>query len=649
MLIGREPGCDFVVDSPLVSGRHARLEQLDGAFYLCDLESANGTFVDGERISKQVLSAGSVVLLGNVSFRFDGTRLVEEGSRTQLEIEVASLYYRPAGLEHDLLQNITFTIEPGQFVAIVGTSGAGKSTMMGVLSAQVEPTQGAVLYNGLPAKSRIELYRNLMGFVPQDDIVHKELEVEAALRYAALLRLPLDTTPAEIQRRLDTVIATVELSHRRSSRISTLSGGERKRVSIGVELLTEPSLFFLDEPTSGLDPGMEKKAMQLLSRLSRQGRTVALITHATQNIVLCDRVLLLSPGGRMTYYGPPKQALEFFGVEDFADIYLKIDSPEKGADWQKRFLSSAYFCANREPTGPALNPLSHHQMQSSRATAGETVSRFFQQLVVLSKRYLHLIRNDRGNLILLCAQAPAIGLILSLLFTPNLYSLRQEWQNNKLPIKEGPTLLFLLMVSCLFFGSINSCREVVKELNVVRRERLVNLNLLSYFGSKLLILSIIGAVQSLILLMVVTSRIPLQVDPGVWWLVAFFLALASFGGTLIGLLLSCICVSAEQASTMVSVILIVQLALSGAFIKPEEMLGPVSFASIFCLSRWVFAAIGSVTSMNQRFIALQMGSIGVDFNIPWIDSMTVLFPLLGLHAVLALAALRLSEQRSERG
>jgi ABC-type multidrug transport system ATPase subunit/ABC-type multidrug transport system permease subunit len=647
MLIGRDPSCEFVIDSPLVSGRHARLEQLDGCFYLIDLDSANGTFVDGARIQRQALAAGNTVLVGNVSLRFDGRRLIEQGSRAQLKIEVRSMFYRPAGLNHDLLQNINFTIEPGQFVAIVGTSGAGKSTMMGVLSAQVEPTQGSVLYNGVPASSRIELYRNLMGFVPQDDIVHKDLEVEAALRYAAQLRLPLDTKPAEIQRRLDTVIATVELSHRRNNRISTLSGGERKRVSIGVELLTEPSLFFLDEPTSGLDPGMEKKAMLLLSRLSRQGRTVALITHATQNIVLCDRVLLLSPGGRMTYYGPPRQALNFFEVEDFADIYLKIDTPEKGAEWQQRFLKSAFYSENTQGSLAVSDGAFHHPGHSAHGV-GETIHRFFQQLWVLAKRYLHLIRNDRGNLILLCAQAPAIGVILSLLFTPNLYSLRQEWSNNKLPIKEGPTLLFLLMVSCLFFGSINSCREVVKELNVVRRERLVNLNLLSYFASKILILSIIGMVQSLILLVVVTSRIPLQVETSVWWLVAFFLALASIGGTLIGLLLSCICVSAEQASTMVSVILIVQLALSGAFIKPEEMLGPVSFASIFCLSRWVFAAIGSVTNMNQRFIALQLGSIGVDFNIPWTDSMSVLFPLLGLHALLALAALRLSEQRKER-
>lgn len=642
--IGRDPKCAVFLDSPLVSRLHAQLEQKDGQTWLVDLQSANGTFLNGERVQSSPITAGSHIQVGNVCLLFDGHQVVEESSKLQVAIDVQHLFFRPPGLNYDLITDVTFQIQPGQFVAVVGTSGAGKSTMMSILSAQVAPTGGRVLFNAQEAFSHIDLYRPLMGFVPQDDVVHRDLEVEAALRYAAKLRLPLDTSEAELQRRLDTVLATVELTHRRANRISTLSGGERKRASIAVELLTEPSLFFLDEPTSGLDPGMEKKAMQLLSRLSRQGRTVVLITHATQNIVLCDRVLLLSPGGRMTYYGPPRQALEFFGVEDFADIYLKIDSPEKGADWQKRFLSSSHFSASSTSAtaGPGLI------RTSGASNSGEALRQAFQQLQVLSVRYLHLIRNDRANLILLLAQAPAIGLVLSVLFEPNLYALRQEWVNNKLPIKEGPTLLFLLMVSCIFFGSINACREVVKERNIFRRERLVNLNLLSYFGSKLLILSAIGAVQSILLLGVVMTRIPLNVENSVVAVVALFLTLAAIGGSLVGLLLSCICVSAEQASTMVSVILILQLALSGAFIKPDEMLAPVRFASIFCLSRWVFAAIGSVTNLNQRFITLNMGSISTDFNISWQDSLSVLLPLLGMHAAIALAALRWSESRRER-
>ena len=645
--IGREPDCDVVLDSPLVSRYHAELQRTPDGVLLRDLGSANGTYVDGQRVQEHRLQSGEQVYLGNVRFVFDGKDLREEGARGQVRLEVHNVFFRPPSISRDLLQRITATIEPGQFVAIVGTSGAGKSTMMNLLSGQRPPTQGRVTYNGLDASQNIDVFRAQIGFVPQDDIVHRELSVEAALRYSGQLRLPPDTSPNELQRRIDAVLASVELSHRRHNAIFTLSGGERKRVSMAVELLTEPSLFFLDEPTSGLDPGMEKKAMQMLNRLSRQGRTVVLITHATQNIVLCDRVLLLSPGGRMVYYGPPRQALQFFEVEDFADIYLKIDSSEKGQEWEERFRTHAFYAQYAAAKGPA-GPLPTHTPYVEKSHPLRDLSQGFRQLAVLSKRYVHLLISDRANLTLLVLQAPLIGLILAFLFDPHLFDLKQEWNNGKYPVKEGPTVMFLMMVSSLFFGSINSCREVVKEMPILRRERLVSLQLLPYFMSKVLVLSVIGVAQSFLLCFVVSSRIPLQLDGVATSQVLLFLGLSAIGGTLIGLLLSCISVSAEQSSTLVSVVLIVQLALSGAFIKPEEMLGPVRFSSILCLSRWTFGGIGSVSGLNTRFMNLQMGWITSDFYITWTGILSVLLPLLAIHGVIAFGALRWRETRQER-
>ncbi len=644
--IGRSAECELVLDSPLVSRVHAELFQTPEGMVLRDLGSANGTFVEGRPITETRLEPRQMVYIGPSRLLFDGRTLKEYGTRGAVRVQVQDLCYDAPVNRKRLLTHITACVRPGEFVALVGTSGAGKSTMLGLVSGQREPTEGHVLYNGMEASANLALFRPLIGYVPQDDIVHRELPVEAALRYSARLRLPADTGPDEIQRRIDFVLATMDLSERRHNPIYTLSGGQRKRVSIAVELLTEPSLFFLDEPTSGLDPGLEKRAMQLMSALARQGRTVILITHATQNIVLCDKVLFLAPGGRMVYYGPPREALQHFGVEDFADIYLRIGTVLKGQEWEERFRASEdYRTFVEQDRGGLEPPVVAHPSKTVKKGPSSWLDGV-RQFQVLLERYAHLVVSDRLNLMLLLAQAPIIGAILALLFEPGLFALNQEWSSSgKFPIKEGPTLLFLLMVSCIFFGSINSCREIVKELPILRRERLVNLQLFPYFLSKVLVLSWLGIAQAFILLGVVMLRINLQLSfTGVLEVYGFMLG-AYVGGTLLGLLLSSISSSAEQATTLVSVLLIVQLALSGAFIKPEEMLGPVRFLSSLSLSRWAFAGIGSVANLNSRFEELGMGWITGDFYFtPW-QVWTILGPLLGLYFVVALAALRWREAR----
>ncbi len=637
--IGRNPDCDLVLDSPLVSRYHAELEVSGTSALLRDLDSANGTFVGGQRVSQAQLRSGQGLYLANVHLLFDGEKLSEDGAHSAVGIEVEDVSFRPSTANRLLLDRIRFSVKPGQFVALVGTSGAGKSTLMSLLLGQQAPTQGAVLINGQAAFAHQEQFRHLIGFVPQDDIVHRVLPVEAALDYAARLRLPADTSLEERHRRVEIALTTMELGHRRDVAIARLSGGERKRVSMAAELLTEPSLLFLDEPTSGLDPGMEKKTMQLLSRLCRQGRTVVLITHATQNIVLCDQVALLAPGGRLVYFGPPRDALAFFEVPDFAEIYLEIGSLESGLTWQKRF--------NR------VRPEAEAQAEISPGVVGNTASRLpwgtaWRQWWVLSERYSHQLWADRSNLMLMALQAPLIGLVLSLLFDPRLYDLRQVAGENGYPIKEGPTLLFLLVVSCLFFGSINSCREIVKELPILRRERLVNLRLLPYFLSKLAVLSLVGALQAAALLAIVQMRVPLGLTPELQVMLLAFLVAAAVGGTMLGLMLSCLAGSAEQASSLVSVLLILQLSLSGAFIKPEQMLPALRWISCISISRWTFAGVGSVAGLNARFMELKMSWITSDFYLPMEPLWGILFPLLGIHAVIAIAALRWREGQSER-
>ncbi len=646
LVLGRSPECDVTLSSPLISRKHAALINKNGVFFLKDLGSTNGTYVEGRRIDEYRLQAGDVIYLGPCRLEFDGQKLLPLDSRGSITIEADHLCSHPPGAPSPILQDINLYITPGELVAIVGASGAGKSTLMKCLSGQLNPTNGSVKYNGLDAHSSLDLFRPLIGFVPQDDIVHCTLPVDAALSYCAKLRLPPDTTQEEIKRRIDFVLATLNLTHRQHNRILNLSGGERKRVSIAVELLTEPSLFFLDEPTSGLDPGMEKKAMQLLSFLAKQGRTVIVITHATASINLCDKVIFLAPGGRLTFYGPPSEALKFFAVTDFADIYLKTDTKDKGIQWSQRFATgnqNHYPPHNvRTPTQSDQQP--HRPQLPTDSSSKHKGHSAWRQFCVLSQRYAHIIASDRPNLLLLTLQAPIIGTILSLLFKPNLFALKQELgRNGKFPIHEGPTLIFMLLVTCIFFGAINSCREVVKEYPIYTRERLVKLLLLPYLLSKVAVLLVVGVFQCLLVLMIVAYKIELYLDLEAYLKFYALLLGAYTGGVSLGLFLSCFCTSAEQATSLVSVLLIIQLVFSGAFIKPEEMHPILRSLSIFAISRWSFAGLGSIMHFNERFEELGAGWITSDFYLSPAQTWSILGPLLLLHLTLAAISLRWRE------
>ena len=252
----------------------------------------------------------------------------------------------------NILQNISVVFQPREFIVVVGQSGGGKSTLVDSIAGYRPATHGKVFVNDVDVYQHFDAIRNDIGFVPQKDIIHTELTVEQALDYSAQLRMPRDTTKAERQQRIQEVLEDLDIAHRKDVQISGLSGGQLKRVSIGVELLTKPGLFFLDEPTSGLDPGTETALMQLMRRLADQGRTIVLITHATKNVMLADKVIFLARGGYLAWFGPPDEALEYFnqyrsdraqrsGDMEFDEIYALLDDPSLGtpADWAERYLN----------------------------------------------------------------------------------------------------------------------------------------------------------------------------------------------------------------------------------------------------------------------------------------------------------------------
>src|SRR5512143_2301959 len=338
LTIGRAAEGDLVLDSPLVSRHHARLERSGSVHVLIDLGSTNGTYVNSQRIDRSELHAGDVVQIGPYRFTYQPGAISQVMSVQRGRLDALHLTRRVDG-GRLILNDSSLSIAPREFVAIVGGSGSGKTTLRNALSG-FDPAEGRVLLNGDDYYANFALYRSLIGYVPQDDIMHRELPVEQALRYAALLRLPGDTSHTEIEARIEQVLAEVDMDAQAEQIVGRLSGGQRKRVSIGMELLAEPGVFLLDEATSGLDPGLEKKLMYTLRRLADGGRTVALVTHATANIKQCDHVAFIGDG-RLVFFGPPSVALEFFGVGEFADIYEAIE--DDAAAWEKRFRESSVY------------------------------------------------------------------------------------------------------------------------------------------------------------------------------------------------------------------------------------------------------------------------------------------------------------------
>ncbi|PCC72380.1 ATP-binding cassette domain-containing protein [Nannocystis exedens] len=652
--IGRE-GCELTLASLLVSRRHATVRALPDGHEVRDLGSANGTFVNGERVQiSKKLARGDIIQVGPFKLVYDGRSLDSYDHRGAIELKARRLVRRVGGGKV-ILDRVSLAIQPREFVAIVGGSGAGKSTLLGALSGFSRASEGDVLVNGDDYYANFDAYRGQIGYVPQSDILHQTLTVDEALRFTAQLRLPEDTGDAEIAARVERVLADVDIEDRRTTRISELSGGQRKRVSIAAELLADPSLFFLDEPTSGLDPGLEKRLMYTLRRLADAGRTIVMVTHATANIHQCDHIAFMADG-RLVWFGPPAEALQHFGVRsgDFADIYTKVDGDaheshplvlgelrteyarwreahERGEPtlaelWELRFRRSdarTRYIVERlagETRGPAVKSNKPHSAQS-RASMSMTSMKVggtapedrpeaakasaWQQWLILVRRNVRLLAVDRRNLATLLLQAPIIGAILVLVARP---SALQDLQSS-----HGRLVLFLVALVAVWCGILCSARELTKERAIYRRERLANLRIGPYLLAKFVVLAAVCLVQSVVLLSVLALKVdfsaavttftaegPVSVVRGVAGL-GFFGSmlvttfLSSLSGLGMGLLLSSTSRTSDRAMSVVPLVLVPQLLLALALVSLPAGLAPLSYVTS---ARWAMEAFGSLAHLQ---------------------------------------------------
>jgi ABC-type multidrug transport system ATPase subunit/pSer/pThr/pTyr-binding forkhead associated (FHA) protein len=593
VLIGRDDSATLPLDAPTVSRRHATIDvDAQGRYILKDY-SANGVFVNGQRVTgSAILPPGATIKIGPFTLVLRGDDLVIADRGNNIRLDAYNLVREVRDKKQNvrrLLDDICLAIDPGQFVALVGGSGTGKSTLLRTLLGVEPTTQGEVSLNGENLQTNFNIYRNQIGYVPQDDIVHRELKVGEVLTYAAKLRLPPDDVEAVVEKTLK----QIEMSERRDILVSSLSGGQRKRVSIGVELLADPKLFFLDEPTSGLDPGLDKKMMELLRRLADEGRTVILVTHATTNITLCDRIAFLGKGGRLCYFGPPKEALDFFGVtsQNFADIYNKLEEENTVIQEAARFRESGdykRYVVDRLSAGS--------QQQSNNSQPKKASISPFKQAALLAARYAKMMRRDRVYLALSIFTAPlGIALIPLAIRGKNPLVIASEPDATLAPL--ALRVLFVFTCAAIWVGLSSSLQEIVKEAAIYLRERLVNLGLFPYLGSKFLVLSGLAFLQTLLITVTILigfqspkpALIPWSLGLGI---TTFLTLITSMS---LGLMVSSLVKNGSQANSALPILLLPQIIFSGVLFKME---GIASKLSWLMLSRWSVGAYGSLVNVN---------------------------------------------------
>ncbi|MGI8438622.1 MAG: FHA domain-containing protein [Thermoleophilaceae bacterium] len=642
--MGRDPANDVVLEDPNVSRFHAEALRRGTAIELRDLDSRNGTRVNGQLTTRGVLEAGSEIGVGPFRLVFDGTDFVARDDRGALRLDAEEVTVRAK--DRVILKGATLSVEPGEFVVIIGESGSGKSTLIKALAGVSRPASGTVAVSGEPVSERL----TDIGYVPQDEIVHGLLTVEEALLYSARLRLPRDTSPADLRAAVERVLGELGLVEHRGTRIGALSGGQRKRAGVGVELLSRPSLLFLDEPTTGLDPGLESRMMELFRSLAAdRSRAVVVVTHATKNLRLADKLVVMGRGGDLAFHGTPDEALEFFGVETYDDVYAALER-RPAVEWRSEFeRSRARRPSAEDEAYPATEQLGRAgtlaQPDAAR-TGRRRRARAIPQAGVLAARYARLMSRDRRNLLILLGQAPVIALGIALLFKGGVFESSGRGAAAAGRPGDGAQMLFLLVTAAVWLGAIDGSREIIKERSLSVREAAVGVRLGAYLFSKALVLFGVAFVQAMLLVAVVLALQPLDEGLRSYAAVIGILVLTSFVAVGMGLLISAVVSSLDQATSFIPLTLIPQLLFAGALVAVPRMTEGVAALSGAVFARWSFAAVGTAIDMNDRIAANRPVAAATGFGRDFFDVSAPLAALiLGGFLVLFLGAVAFSLAR----
>ncbi len=607
MTIGRDNENKIILPAPSVSRFHAEVEKVGQRYRVRDLRSSNGTFVNGARVNGEIwVRPGDAIQIGPYRFRVDEHEFSQsDQTRQGVLLQIVGLN-KWVNKKLNILQNISLEFKPREFIVVVGQSGGGKSTLVDAIAGYRPATHGKVIVNKtIDVYKEFDAIRSTIGYVPQKDIIHMELTVFQALDFAAQLRMPTDTTREERTRRVNEVMDEMDLTHRKDTQISQLSGGQQKRVSIGVELLTKPGLFFLDEPTSGLDPGMETELMHLMRRLADQGRTIIMITHATKNVMLADKVVFLARGGHLAWFGPPDEALAYFdqyrserdrraSPMEFDNIYTLLDNEElgKGADWAERFRNDvAYQKYISEPLqeDTGIRKQASQQSRAKPLTSSRQASAI-RQFLILSRRNIKIMTRDRFSLALLILTAPLMA-SLDFVLASGVGRSPTAFSNGN--FNNVIITLIVLTNTSILVGGLAFMRELVKERDIYKRERMVNLRLSSYILSKVWIALLLAVYQAgcFTVIRYLAFDMPGGNEEKLLFFITEFLLVVA--GTMIGLFSSALAPNANAAPLLLILFVIPQMVLSGALVPlPKAAKAPAS-------SSWAFQAVIAISGAGS--------------------------------------------------
>jgi ABC-type multidrug transport system ATPase subunit len=602
MRIGRALENELVVSDLQVSRMHAEFTATpDGRFEIRDLGSHNGTYVNGERIAKSgtvLITPNDIVGVGHSTFRLVADRLEEFVDTGEVSFSARQLTVTVDGGKQ-ILKDVSFGVPEKSLVAVIGPSGSGKSTLLKALTGYRPADQGDVLYDNRNLYKQFAELRQRIGLVPQDDILHKELTVRKALKYAAKLRFPGDTAPAEREARIDEVLRELKLDIHKEKKITSLSGGQRKRVSVALELLTKPSLIFLDEPTSGLDPGMDRDVMELLRGLADDGRTVLVVTHSVAELATCDKLLVMAPGGSVAYFGPPEEALNFFGYKSWADVFSAFEE-YRDYDWAGRWKGSQHYQMYAADIDAVAAQSAH--MPPRQQIRPPKPQSWGSQLWTLMRRYAAVIASDKGFMALSVLLPAVLGAVAVLIPAPDGLGFGPSANRSN---GDGATVLLIIAVGACFSGAANSVRELIKERVIYERERATGLSRSAYLMSKVVVLGLITMLQGAIVggigfglneapkegvLLGGATRIELTLP---------IMALG-FSAMMFGLIISSLVKTAEKTMPLLVMFAIIQVVFTGCLFTLHGSAGIDQFSWLMP-SRWAVAAAGTTASLNVLF------------------------------------------------
>lgn len=553
VVIGRTDECDVVLNSSSVSRQHAEIQKLsDGTYSIKDLNSTNGTFVNGRKIkSLQSIIDSDKIFIGKLQLSLGG---VTKDLSEELAIcakGITKVYQKRNQDEKIALTKMDISVPSKSLLAIMGPSGGGKSTLMKVLNGVSPATEGEVYLFGQELTSNYEFIKTKIGYVPQDDIVHPQLTVRDSLYFTAKLRLN-NITDFEIEKKIDEILEELDIKDTKNQLTSDISGGQRKRVCIALELLSDPLILFLDEPTSPLDPQTVEGILNILKKLSQKGTTIVMVTHKPSDLEYMDEVIFLAKGGFPAYFGNTKKYKNYFGVETAVSVFSLLSD----TSWIEKY---------KNPRPVSKIP----ETENSKSKSKSLNKPFFEQYKWLSKRYFKIKTNDKVNSLVMLLQSPIIAVLICLIFK-----------------NITPAVLFITALSAIWFGTNNAAREIVSEVSIFKRERMFNMDIGPYVLSKITVLAFFSVIQSAIFILILyayysSNDLVVFNSPFKSFIWMSFLSISA---TFLGLLLSATLSTSEKVMTIVPIVLIPQIMLAGLIAKINTTF--VEFISYLTLTRW---------------------------------------------------------------